>query len=151
MNVGGRMGYVRTELGYLLNKADQSINNELARLLKEAGVTDITPGLGRILFALWQKDEINMNELAKETYLDRSTMTTMIDRLEKNGLVRRIPDPTDRRGILVKLTETGSKRKELYKKVANQLNKKILQGIDKEKLKITQEVLQTIFNNLQSL
>ncbi len=144
------MGYVKSDIGYLLNKVNQSANNELARLLREAGVTDITPGLGRILFALWQKDEVKMNELAKETYLDRSTMTTMIDRLEKNSLVRRIPDPVDRRGILVKLTDTGFERKELYKQVSSLLNRKLLRGIDQEKLEITKKVLQQIFDNLQS-
>jgi DNA-binding MarR family transcriptional regulator len=36
-------------------------------------------------------------------------MTNRLDRLERAGLVRRLPDPTDRRGIQVELTEKGDK------------------------------------------
>ncbi len=36
-------------------------------------------------------------------------MTSRLDRLEEAGLVRRLPDPDDRRGVVVELTEEGSK------------------------------------------
>ena len=36
-------------------------------------------------------------------------MTNRLDRLEEAGLVKRVPDPDDRRGVLVELTEAGSK------------------------------------------
>lgn len=140
----------RSDIGYLLNKLNQCANNQLAKLLRSAGVQDITPGLGRILFVLWEKDGINMNELAKDTNLDKSTMTNMIDRLEKNGLVRREPDTTDRRGILIKLTEQSFAKKEMYENVAKQLNRRILAGIDQDNLNTTILVLQKMFDNLQS-
>jgi DNA-binding MarR family transcriptional regulator len=37
-------------------------------------------------------------------------MTNRIDRLEADGLVRRLPDPDDRRGVLVELTEAGRRK-----------------------------------------
>jgi len=48
--------------------------------------------------------------LAKRTELSSGAMTNRLDRLEKSGLVRRLPDPDDRRGVLVELTKTGEKK-----------------------------------------
>jgi DNA-binding MarR family transcriptional regulator len=48
-------------------------------------------------------------ELARELELSTGAMTTRIDRLEQMGLVRRLPDPDDRRGVVVELTEQGRK------------------------------------------
>jgi DNA-binding MarR family transcriptional regulator len=45
--------------------------------------------------------------LAAELELSSGAMTSRLDRLEKEGLVKRLPDPEDRRGIVVELTEKG--------------------------------------------
>ncbi len=45
--------------------------------------------------------------LAKESLLSSGAMTNRIDRLEERGLVERDPDPEDRRGVLVRLTDQG--------------------------------------------
>lgn len=48
--------------------------------------------------------------LAKRTDLSSGAMTNRLDRLEKAELVRRLPDPDDRRGVLVELTKAGEKK-----------------------------------------
>src|SRR5204863_8151720 len=47
--------------------------------------------------------------LAKRMELSSGAMTNRLDRLEEAGLIRRLPDPSDRRGIQVELTEAGIK------------------------------------------
>lgn len=47
--------------------------------------------------------------LLKETLVTSGTMTNRVDRLAERGLVVRGPDPEDRRGVLVRLTEKGRK------------------------------------------
>jgi DNA-binding MarR family transcriptional regulator len=49
-------------------------------------------------------------ELAKRAELSSGAMTNRLDRLEKAGLVKRLPDPDDRRGVLVELTDAGQKK-----------------------------------------
>jgi DNA-binding MarR family transcriptional regulator len=49
-------------------------------------------------------------ELAKMSELSSGAMTNRLDRLEKAGLVQRLADPDDRRGVLVELTEAGQKK-----------------------------------------
>jgi DNA-binding MarR family transcriptional regulator len=49
----------------------------------------------------------SMNELAKLLLLDKSSITGLVDRAERRGLVARVPSTTDRRAILVSLTAKG--------------------------------------------
>ena len=49
-------------------------------------------------------------ELAKIAELSSGAMTNRLDKLEQSGFVKRMPDPTDRRGVLVELTATGKKK-----------------------------------------
>ena len=51
--------------------------------------------------------ELSPGRLIKETLVTSGTMTNRIDRLAARGLVERSPDPRDRRGVLVRLTESG--------------------------------------------
>jgi len=46
-------------------------------------------------------------DLANDLELSSGAMTSRLDRLEETGLVRRLPDPEDRRGVVVELTEKG--------------------------------------------
>lgn len=58
-----------------------------------------------------------MNELAKLLGLDKSSVTGLVDRAERRGLVARIPSTTDRRAVLVSLTTDG---RSLASRVASQ-------------------------------
>jgi DNA-binding MarR family transcriptional regulator len=51
--------------------------------------------------------ELSPGRLLKETLVTSGTMTNRVDRLEERGFVRRLPDPSDRRGVLVRLTDQG--------------------------------------------
>ena len=51
--------------------------------------------------------ELSPGQLTVETLVTSGTMTNRIDRLEQRALVRRRPDPSDGRGVLVGLTENG--------------------------------------------
>jgi DNA-binding MarR family transcriptional regulator len=51
--------------------------------------------------------ELSPGRLLKETLVTSGTMTNRVDRLAARGLVQRLPDPRDRRGVLVRLTGSG--------------------------------------------
>ena len=58
-----------------------------------------------VLGALWSKDGVSIGELGEQVSLDTSTLTGILDRLERNGLVERHQNPADRRSVLVTLTD----------------------------------------------
>jgi DNA-binding MarR family transcriptional regulator len=47
--------------------------------------------------------------MARSSLITTGAMTSRLDRLERAGLIRRTPDPADRRGVLIRLTPQGSK------------------------------------------
>ena len=51
--------------------------------------------------------ELSPGRLLRETLVTSGTMTNRVDRLTSRGLVERLPDPADRRGVLVRLTPDG--------------------------------------------
>ncbi|NYG07358.1 DNA-binding MarR family transcriptional regulator [Phycicoccus badiiscoriae] len=53
--------------------------------------------------------ELSPGQLIRQTLVTSGTMTNRVDRLERRGLVGRTPDPTDRRGVIVRLTPAGQR------------------------------------------
>jgi DNA-binding MarR family transcriptional regulator len=54
--------------------------------------------------------ELSPGQLVTQTLVTSGTMTNRVDRLTARGLVHRLPDPHDRRGVIVRLTEAGRRR-----------------------------------------
>jgi DNA-binding MarR family transcriptional regulator len=78
---------------------------EIQRLTVEE--VNLTPPQFQTLRLLWKYDGQRFKDLAETIGCTRPTMTGIVDTLEKNALVRREPNPDDRRSLLVVLTEKG--------------------------------------------
>jgi DNA-binding MarR family transcriptional regulator len=94
----------RENLGFLLAKATQRWNEVLAERFAAAGFGEVRPSYGSLLVPLFEEDGLRMIELASRARLSKQTMTTMVRLLERDGLVRRLPDPRDGRATRVFLT-----------------------------------------------
>lgn len=68
---------------------------------------DLTPAQYSVLGLLWEKDARQPNELASACCCSPSTITGIIDTMERKGLVSRELNPEDRRSFLTRLTEKG--------------------------------------------
>lgn len=68
---------------------------------------NVTAGQGMVLNFLYDGDGITSKDLGERTMLDSATLTGILDRLEKAGLIERQLHATDRRAITVCLTEEG--------------------------------------------
>ena len=76
------------------------------QLERRAAERDLSLAATRLLGVLRDR-EPTMNELARLLELDKSSVTGLVDRAERRGLVARVPSPTDRRAVLVRLTDEG--------------------------------------------
>jgi DNA-binding MarR family transcriptional regulator len=76
------------------------------QLERRAAEHDLSPAAARLLGVLRDR-EPTMNELARLLELDKSSVTGLVDRAERRGLVTRVPSTTDRRAVLVRLTDAG--------------------------------------------
>lgn len=94
----------RGDLGFLLAKATQHWNELLATRFAAAGYRDVRPSYGSVLLPLYEEDGLRIGELARRSHLSKQTMTEMIRRMERDGLVQRRPDPADGRASRIFLT-----------------------------------------------
>jgi DNA-binding MarR family transcriptional regulator len=94
----------RANLGYLLAKASQRWNELLQEGFADAGFPEVKASYGSVLIPLFEEDELRMGEIARRARLSKQTMTTMVRLCERDGLVKRRPDPDDRRAARVYLT-----------------------------------------------
>jgi len=60
-----------------------------------------------VMVTLWQEDNQSVRSIGSKLYLESSTLTPLLKRLEANGLVSRKRDPEDERSVRVSLTEAG--------------------------------------------
>jgi DNA-binding MarR family transcriptional regulator len=116
--------------------------------LKKAGINEINPAQGRILFVLWKTDEIPITELAKRTLLSKSTLTSMLDRLEKTGYITRIRSKEDRRTILIKRTEKDRILENKYTQVSNEMTDLFYGGFAPREINAFEDYLRRILTNL---
>ena len=96
----------RPNIGILLRGPYQEIVRRIADELAEAGFDDIRPAHTAV-FQHIKAEGSRLSELAQRAQLTKQSMGYLVDYLEGRGYVERRPDPTDRRAILIFLTERG--------------------------------------------
>jgi DNA-binding MarR family transcriptional regulator len=139
---------MKTQAGYLISKIHQTSERIFSKLLKDAEIDDINPAQGRILFALWKRDNVPITELAKETQLHKSTLTKMLDRLEESGHLTREQIPSNRRTTLVRLTEKNRLLKEKYEETSEEMRKIYYKGFTEAEVTRLNELLAKVLDNL---
>ncbi len=136
------------EGGFLIAKIHQITNRMFTQMLKDYGIEELNPGQGRILFALWQEDDVPIRELSIKTQLTKSTLTTMLDRLETAGFLKRGSDADDRRIIKVKLSEKSKNLQEKYVDVSKKMTEVFYGALLEEEIDDFEGYLRRILDNL---
>jgi MarR family transcriptional regulator, organic hydroperoxide resistance regulator len=138
-----------SEGGFLLAKIHQVSGRVFAKLLKREESFPINPAQGRILFALWRSPgSLAMGELAKETSLEPSTLTSMLDRLETAGLLRRVPSESDRRVVLIERTDADRELEARYAEVSARMTKLFYGDMPAAEIAAFEHSLARILDNL---
>lgn len=131
----------------LLAKAEQKHYLFTKKLLNESGL-GFTPGQMMVLYTLYKGDGIAITELGKKIFLDNSTLTGLIDRLEKLELVNRVALPEDRRCYCIFLTPKAKKLEPAIRKTMASVEETMTAGCSPEELEVFRIVLRRIFAKL---
>ncbi|MDE7259889.1 MAG: MarR family transcriptional regulator [Lachnospiraceae bacterium] len=137
-----------TEGGFLITKIKQLQGRIFEKLLAEHNIHEFNGAQGRILFVLWEKDNIPISELSGKTGLAKTTLTGMLDRMEKQGHIERVYSSADRRTVRIKLTETARLFKEQYELVSDEMNQIFYRGFSDEEILILETGLRKVLTNL---
>lgn len=138
----------KKEGGYLISQIHQVSGRIFSRKLKEFKI-DLNHAQGKIIFALWKKDRIPISELVKETSLSKSTLTTMLERLEKSGHLTREQSDTDKRTTIICLTAKSSSLRADYQKISSDMTRLFYNGLSDEEISKFELTLKKILANLK--
>ena len=135
--------------GFLITKIKQLHSRALAQCISDKGINAFSGEQGKILFVLWQKDKITQKELATEIGLAKNTITVMLEKMEKNNLIRRITDENDKRKSLVILTDYAKSLKKSFDEISDEMLKKVYKGFSEEEIDKYEGYLHRIIRNLE--
>jgi len=133
-------------LGYMMGRAARSIGTRLNRNFTEAGY-DVTCEQWSVLVNLWQTNGQSQQDLAGTTCKDKTSMTRLIDNMEKHNLVVRIPSKTDRRQKLIYLTKKGRDLQEKLVKIVHKTLKDAQKGVSARDITRCKNVLARVYEN----
>ena len=137
----------KTKGGTLLSQVHQVCGRVWNKILRENNMADLEGARGRVIFALWGKDGVPIKTLCEKTSLDKSTLTGIIDRLERDGYIERKPSETDKRSTLICLTGKEQEFAKNVQKVSNQMNKIFYKGFSDEEIIQFDSMLERILVN----
>lgn len=140
------MKTIYDSLGFLFTKASEKIQKKLAVVLQEEKISYKHMGL---LLVIQEHSGISQKEAGEIQRIDRTTMTQMIDLLEGLGLVKRIPQPNNRRAYGLFLTEKGSDRVEVLWQHIQEAQGKALERLSAEEVMKLKEYLLLIVKEEQ--
>ncbi|WP_437670106.1 MarR family winged helix-turn-helix transcriptional regulator [Sorangium sp. So ce131] len=134
--------------GYWVARVYLASRAEMYRRFRAHGV-EITPEQWMVLVRLWEQEGVTQTHLAGRTFRDVPTMSRILALMERDGLVARREDPTDRRARLVYLTARGRHLQKALSSEARAMVGELLSGIPEDDLLVTRRTLQRILANIE--
>ena len=123
------------ETMFLLMHAAGTIEKRLEEALATVGLS--LPKFGALTFLVRAGEPLSLSECAAKMTCVRSNITQLVDRLEADGLVRRLDNPSDRRGVMATPTPLGIERQAAGAKLVEEIKSQFgrtLSGIDRAEL-----------------
>lgn len=139
---------IKTRGGFLISQIKQIQGRVFEELLVNEGIHELNGAQGRILYVLWQEDNLPIIELSNRTGLAKNTLTSMLDRMELKGFIKRCPDPVDRRISRIILCAKARELSKRYESVSNKMAEKFYHGFTDDEITDFEKKLDLILQNL---
>ena len=135
--------------GFLISQIKHTSDRVSEKALRDQGLDDFNGAQGKLLYVLWQTDGISSAELADKAGLARTTLTTMLDRMEQSGLITRAPHETDRRRLRIMLTEKSKRLKAQYDEYSDAMTRAYYSGFSESEIAEFERLLSRVLDNLK--
>lgn len=120
----------------------------LKEMLTEAKKYNLTVGQPKILDFLLEHDGIEQKEIAQGCHIEPATLTSLLNRMEKNDLIERRTLNGSRRSFYIFLTENGRKKAYIVKQIFEDIEKKIFHGFSDEERFLLMKLLLKVYENM---
>ena len=108
-----------TSAGYLTNWAARLFARELERQLAPSG---ISPAYMPVMFALADGGALTQKELTRRAAVEQPTMAATLNRMERDAMIVRRPDPGDKRSALISLTPAALGKVSVIEQAVSNIN-----------------------------
>ncbi|GEM46498.1 MarR family winged helix-turn-helix transcriptional regulator [Deinococcus cellulosilyticus] len=130
-------------LGRLLLRANRAFSSKALALLKQHGYSNLTLAHTALLPHLDLQGN-RLTALTERTGLTKQSISQLVAELESQGFLERIPDPTDRRAVLVRFTASGWELCQLSSRVVQETEKAFEEMIGPAELAALKQMLEKI-------
>lgn len=130
---------------YVVKQLELATRAHLDAVLKPSGVTALQY---TALSVLERRPTMSSADLARASFVRAQSAADLVGALERRGLIRRKTDPTNRRRMLISLTDEGQEFLETYGPIVKQLEERMLQDLDPDAQASLREWLQTCRRSL---
>ncbi len=138
------------------NAADAPIHHQLLVAFSHSNramqartrTVGLKPGQPKVLEQLLRRDGCNQRAIAEGCVMDKSTVTSVLARMEEAGLIEREVDPGDRRGMTVALTARGRDAAERVCSFGAEVDRICLDGFTDEEAAQLSRLLGRVIDNL---
>ncbi len=128
-------------INFLLTTAQHNVFQYLSSKLSEHDVTPLQHG---VLSCLMGKSYDTPKHLAENLSLETSTISGVLDRMQKKGLIDRVVNKDDRREVQVRITPKGRELEELIMPIIDQVNEEVLKSFSDEEIAYIKDSLRLI-------
>ena len=140
---------MKSNSGFYIGRIKQVNTRLLNKFLAQKNITAFNGEQGRILHVLWENDRISNRELSKKSGLAMSSLTTMLERMEEKKLLIRKFCPTDKRKILIFLTDYAKSLKSEYDEISDKMTEISFEGISNEERLAFEATLEKVLHNFE--
>lgn len=135
--------------GYLINQIQKISSRKFNELLKEKNIDEFNGSQGVILYSLWNNKELTIKEIGKITGLAKTSLTSMLDRMEEKGLIRRKDNSEDKRSIKIMLTDKAKELEKDYNDISNKMSNVFYKNFSDKEINEIEKYLERIISNLE--
>lgn len=135
----------------MIGKIKEAANHIIVRELEVRGHHGLAPSHGEIIYLLILRGEMTKTDIAHSINRERSTVTTLIKKLEILGYISSRPNKEDARSTLVSLTEQGKAMEKDFVDISELLYDTQYKGMTKKQVEIFRECLTKMNTNFMKL
>jgi DNA-binding MarR family transcriptional regulator len=135
--------------GYLLAKINKLTNRLMNDLFKKEDISEFNGAQGTIIYVLTKKGPMPIKDIGRATGLAKTSLTSMLERMEKQGLVEKKENENDRRSTIIGLSEKMKDYVEVLDRIAFAVNEGYYRGMKDEEIEYFEATLEKILHNLE--
>jgi len=118
---------------------------EMSRMFNQvASAHNITVSVGFTLISIYEDEGTPVTKIAPRMGMEPNSLSRILKSMESDGLVERVPDLSDKRKVLVKLTEKGLEKRKVSLKSVFRLNNAMIGDLNPIKVKHFYEVINSV-------